>query len=43
MQMTGAAAALFLLILSGAPDYGREAEPAAKADEGNGESDILII
>ena len=25
------------------PDYGREAEPAAKADEGNGESDILII
>ena len=25
------------------PDYGREAEPAAKADEGNGKSDILII
>ena len=25
------------------PDYGKEAEPAAKADEGNGESDILII
>ena len=24
-------------------DYGKEAEPAAKADEGNGESDILII
>lgn len=25
------------------PDYGKEAEPAAKADEGNGKSDILII
>ena len=25
------------------PDYGKEAEPAAKTDEGNGKSDILII
>ena len=25
------------------PDYGKEEEPAAKTDEGNGKSDILII